>query len=146
VSSKRHMIRALLEALEPRTLMTVTIDPLPAIYGSGITLPAAKSVIIPLTSTNTLGGKVTYTVTSSNPKLVPVLNSLNPAVSATRTFVRFSTNFGDMDFQLFNDVAPVAVNHLLANLSSPDYVNSLFYRIIKQNLGAGQDISIIQGG
>jgi cyclophilin family peptidyl-prolyl cis-trans isomerase len=131
-------MRAMLEALESRTLMTVTIDALPAIYGTGITLPAGKAIQVPLTSTNTLAGKVTYTVLSSNPKLVPLLNSINPAVSRTRTFVRFSTDLGNMDFQLFNDVAPETVSYLLSHLNSPDYVNSIFHRII-----AGV---IIQGG
>jgi peptidyl-prolyl cis-trans isomerase B (cyclophilin B) len=135
-------VRPILEALEARTLMTVSIDPLASIYGPKITLPAGKAIVVPLTGNNTLTGKVTYTVTSNNAKLIPIVNSFRPVVR--RTTIRMSTSLGDMDFQLFNDVAPRAVNYLLNHLSDPDYVNSIFHRIIKANLPT--DLSIIQGG
>ncbi len=136
---------ALCEILESRLLLTVTIDPLAAIYGSTITLPAGKAIQVPITATNTLSGNLTYTVTSSNPSLAPVVNVLHPAVSAARTFIQMSTSMGNMIFELFNDIAPQTVTYLLTHLTSPDYTNSIFQRIIQQNLPT-QTLSIVQGG
>jgi cyclophilin family peptidyl-prolyl cis-trans isomerase len=129
-----------LEALESRTLLTVTLDALPSAFGSTINLPAGKSIQVPLTSSSNVAGKVTYTITASNPSLVPLVDSINPAVSAARTFVQFNTSLGPIVVQLFNDVAPVTVNTFLSHLSSPDYTNSIFHRIV--NSAA----KIIQGG
>lgn len=131
---------AYFEALESRTLLTVVLDALPTLYGAEIALPAGKSIQVPLTSSTNVAGKVTYTVTASNGTIIPIVDVLNPAVSPARTFVQISTSLGNMTFQLFNDVAPATVSHMLGNLNTPDYTGSIFHRIINTAF------KIVQGG
>ena len=53
------------EHLESRTLLTAPVlDPI-----SAKTLPAGKSLIVPLTATDTDGNPLTYSVTSSSPAI-----------------------------------------------------------------------------
>lgn len=127
------------------------IDPLP-----NVTLPAGKSIIIPITATVTNGQPLTYTVTGSTNAMALVLHTNNPfwklnvaqacATNAAGSFttpfrggLATVTNVGDLTFMLFPEYAPNTVA-IFQGLSAAGFFNSntIFHRVIAN--------SIIQGG
>jgi cyclophilin family peptidyl-prolyl cis-trans isomerase len=116
------------ESLETRCLLAApVIDPITGpTSASGITpnIPAGKSLIIPITATDTDGNPLTYSVSSSNPQ---VSATLHPG----GTFLKVSVqNFGDMVFQLFPDIAPNTVNQITGLVNRGFYNGLTFHRVV----------------
>lgn len=62
-----------------------------------------------------------------------------PLVRAADTYVRFHTNLGNIDVELFNDDAPNTV----ANFNSYNYTNSIIHRVATI---ANSGLEVVQGG
>jgi cyclophilin family peptidyl-prolyl cis-trans isomerase len=59
------------------------------------------------------------------------------------TIVRFTTNLGTFDVQLFDEQVPTTVANFLGYVGNDSYVNSLFHRSTTYD---SADIQIVQGG
>lgn len=59
------------------------------------------------------------------------------------TIVRFTTNLGTFDVQLFDEQVPTTVANFLGYVGNGSYTNSLFHRSTTYN---SADIQIVQGG
>lgn len=62
--------------------------------------------------------------------------------SHAQTIVRFETNVGNIDVQLFDDTAPTTVENFLGYVSRGDYEGTIFHR----SIFLPGNLSIIQGG
>ena len=128
------------------------IDPIP-----NVTVPAGKSLIIPITATATNGRALTYTVTASTNALAVVLHTNNPfwklniaQAAATNAPGAFATpyrgglvtvtNMGDMTFMLFPEYAPHTVNVFQGLTASGFYSsNTIFHRVVAGFVDQGGD-------
>ena len=121
-----------------------------------VTVPAGKSIILPITATVTNGRPLTYTVRSSTNGMAMVLHTNNPfwklnvaqacASNAPGAFptpfrggTATVTNVGDMTFMLFPEYAPHTVA-IFQGLSASGFYNSntIFHRVVTN--------FVIQGG
>jgi cyclophilin family peptidyl-prolyl cis-trans isomerase len=121
-----------------------------------VTVPAGKSLIIPITATVTNGRAITYTITGSTNAMAIVLHTNNPfwklnvaqacATNAPGAFptpfrggLATVTNVGDMTFMLFPEYAPQTVA-IFQGLSAAGFYNSntIFHRAVTN--------FVIQGG
>ena len=118
------------------------IDPI-----TDVTLPAGKSLIVPVTATSSNGRSLTYTVTSSTNGIAVVMHTNNPfwrlsvaqvasssAPGAYQTPYRGGvatvTNVGNLTFMLFPEYAPHTVN-VFQGLTTSGFYNSntIFHRV-----------------
>jgi cyclophilin family peptidyl-prolyl cis-trans isomerase len=138
-------------------LLAVLTDAAPVINPiANVTVPAGKSIIIPVTATVTNGRPLTYTVTGSTNAMAIVMHTNNPfwklnvaqacAANAPGAFptpfrggTATVTNVGDMIFMLFPEYAPQAVS-IFQGLSASGFYNSntIFHRVVSN--------FVIQGG
>ena len=128
------------------------IDPIP-----NVTIPAGKSLIIPITATSTNGRALTYTVTGSTNAIAMVLHTNNPfwklniaQAAATNAPGAFATpyrgglvtvtNMGDLTFMLFPEYAPHTVN-VFHGLTASGFYNSntIFHRVVSGFVYQGGD-------
>jgi cyclophilin family peptidyl-prolyl cis-trans isomerase len=128
-----------------------TIDPIPS-----VTIPAGKSLIVPVTATSPGGLPLTYTVTSNTNGIAVVMHTNNPfwqltlaqaaptnALGAYKTPFRGGavtvTNVGTMTFMLFPEYAPHTIN-VFQGLTTSGFYNSntIFHRVVSN--------FVIQGG
>ncbi|HUA37775.1 MAG TPA: peptidylprolyl isomerase [Candidatus Sulfopaludibacter sp.] len=137
--------------------MTGSLVAAPVITPIGnVTVPAGKSLIIPITATVTNGRPLTFTITGITNGIAIVTHTNNPfwkinvaqacAANAPGAFqtpfrggVATVTNVGDMTFMLFPEYAPNTVS-IFQGLSDSGFYNSntIFHRVING--------FIIQGG
>jgi cyclophilin family peptidyl-prolyl cis-trans isomerase len=128
------------------------IDPV-----ASVTIPARKSLILPVTATSPNNRPLTYTVTSStnaiqvevpanNPfwKMSVVQAAASNAPGAYLTPYRGGlvsvTNVGDMTFMLFRDRAPHTVDVIQGLTDSGFYSsNTIFHRVIAGFMNQGGD-------
>ena len=128
------------------------IDPIPS-----ASIPAGKSLIIPVTATSPNGLPLSFLATSStnaitvqvhtnNPfwKLSVVQAALATAPGAYKTPYRGGlvtvTNVGDMTFMLFRDVAPRTVDAIQGLTAGGLYTsNTIFHRVIAGFMNQGGD-------
>jgi cyclophilin family peptidyl-prolyl cis-trans isomerase len=131
-----HTYRPLLERLEPREVPAApVIDPQANVAP---TIPAGKTLFIPVTATDPQGEPLTFSVTSSNPGAVTA--TLEPQ---SNTFLKISVaGFGDMVYELFGDLAPDTVSRISGLVQSGFYNGLTFHRIGP----AGSGLVFIQGG
>jgi len=61
----------------------------------------------------------------------------------TRPVVRFETNFGDVDIELFNDIVPNTVSNFLNYVRTGRYDQTFFHRMTRD---VGSSIEVLQGG
>lgn len=73
------------------------------------------------------------------------LPDISELLSPSNTVVRFETNYGDVDIELFDTEAPVTVANFLKYIRDGDYDQTIFHRLAKQGTG-GTDPFVIQGG
>ncbi len=138
-------------------LLASSVFPAPAIDPvADVTIPAGRSLILPVTATSPAGRPLTFTVLSSTAGIVPVLHTNNPfwklsavqvadpsAPGAFQTPFRGGTatvtNVGDMTFMLFPEYAPHTVN-VFQGLTYSGFFssNTIFHRVITN--------FVIQGG
>src|SRR5262249_46207110 len=99
---QRRAYRPVVEGLEERCLLAApVVDP---INFTPLNIPTNKTLFVPVTATDADGNPLTYTAVSSNP-LISVTPRNNP-----HSFLKLSVaGFGDMVFQLFDDLTPNTV-------------------------------------
>ena len=86
------------------------------------------------------GGPLTYSVTSTNPLLTATLQP----TSNKSLVLNVADGFGQMTFQLFDNLAPRTTQHIETLVNNGEFAtNSNFYRIA--HLTGGTDF-VIQGG
>ena len=128
------------------------VDPIP-----DVTIPAGRSLIVPVTGTSPSGRPLTYTVTSSTNAIAVVMHTNNPfwqlsVAQAAPTNAPGSyptpyrgglvtvTNVGNMTFMLFPEYATHAVN-VFQGLTTAGFYNSntIFHRVINDFMIQGGD-------
>jgi cyclophilin family peptidyl-prolyl cis-trans isomerase len=132
LSGRRHSYRPRVEGLEERCLLTVAINAIP-----NQSVPQGKTLIVPVTGTDSAGDPLTYTVTSS------ASSQVDAQVLNGNTFVKISVSIGgtptgDMVFELFNDFTPNTVSQITALINKGFYNGLTFHRVIPN--------FVIQGG
>jgi cyclophilin family peptidyl-prolyl cis-trans isomerase len=129
-----------------------TIDPIPS-----ASIPAGKSLILPVTATSPNGRALTFSATSSTNRITVQVHTNNPfwkmsvvqAASPSapgayqtpfRGGVETVTNIGDMTFMLFRDIAPHTVDVIQGLTASGMYTsNTIFHRVIAGFMNQGGD-------
>ncbi len=96
-------------------------------------VPVAKAVTVPINASQPGGRPLTYTVTSSNPKIMARVKTGNPYLKLTVSYAG-DTNAaafrGEMLLQLFRDMAPMTVGNI-AGLAQAGFYDGLhFHRIV----------------
>lgn len=137
--------------------VTALLSAAPVIAPIGnVTVPAGKSLIVPITATVTNGRPLTYTITGNTNAMAIVMHANDPfwklnvaqacaanAPGAFQTMFRGGlvtvTNVGDLTFMLFPEYAPNTVS-IFKGLSDSGFYNhnTIFHRVING--------FIIQGG
>ncbi|HLJ95684.1 MAG TPA: Ig-like domain repeat protein [Gemmataceae bacterium] len=128
---QRRSLRPILEDLEDRCLLAApVVDP---INFTPLNIPAGKTLFVPVTATDADGNPLTYTATSSNSQItVTPRNNPHP-------YLKISVaGFGDMVFQLFDDLTPNTVATIEGLVKSEFYNNLTFHRVVSN--------FVIQGG
>jgi cyclophilin family peptidyl-prolyl cis-trans isomerase len=127
-SGRTHSYRPRVEGLEDRCLLTVAITAIPS-----QNVPQGRTLIVPVAATDSAGNPLTYTVTSSNSSQV------NAQVLTGNTFMKITVaGFGNMVFELFNDLAPNTVAEITTLVNKGFYNGLTFHRVIPN--------FVIQGG
>ena len=138
--------------LVSQTWAAPAIDPL-----SNVSIPAGKSLIIPVTATSPTGRPLTFTATSSTNRIIVQVHTNNlfwkmsvvqaapanaPGAFPTpfRGSLETVTNVGDMTFMLFRDLAPHTVD-VIQGLTAGGLYNSntVFHRVIAGFMIQGGD-------
>lgn len=70
------------------------------------------------------------------------LPSIGDLENANNSVVRFETNFGDIDIELFNSVAPITATNFLNYVNSGRFDSTFFHRLAF----SGGDPFVLQGG
>ena len=128
------------------------IDPI-----SSASIPAGKTLILPVTAASPNGRPLTFTATSSTNRITIEIHTNNPfwkmsVVQAAagnppglfptpfRGGVVTVTNVGDMTFMLFRDIAPHTVDVIQGLTASGLYTsNTIFHRVIAGFMNQGGD-------
>lgn len=117
--------------LEERSLLAApVINPV-----ANVQIPSGKTLMVPVSATDADGDPLTYTVTSSggDPNSVVMVRSGHP-------FMKISVaNYGDMVFQLFDDITPNTVSTISTLINQGFYNNLTFHRMIKDFMIQGGD-------
>ena len=156
--SARHMHRrkvlpfVLCAMLVSHLRAAPVIDPI-----SSASIPAGKSLTLPITASSPNGRPLSYTVTSSTNRITVEIHTNNPfwkisvvqvttngAPGAFQTPFRGSvatvTNLGDMTFMLFRDRAPKTVDVFQGFTAAGFYnSNTIFHRVIPNFMIQGGD-------
>ncbi len=129
-----------------------TIDPIP-----NASIPAGKSLIVPVTATSPNGRPLTFSATSSTNRITVQVHTNNPvwkmsvAQAASpaapgaypitfRGGVETVTNIGDLTFMLFRDLAPRTVDVIQGLTAGGLYTsNTIFHRVISGFMIQGGD-------
>src|ERR1700690_3226059 len=119
------------------------IDPIPS-----ASIPAGKTLILPVTASSPNGRPLTFTATSSTNRITIEIHTNNPfwkmsVVQAAagnppgsfptpfRGGVVTVTNVGDMTFMLFRDIAPHTVDVIQGLTAGGLYTsNTIFHRVV----------------
>jgi cyclophilin family peptidyl-prolyl cis-trans isomerase len=146
------LILALLVLSATRLLAAPVLDAL-----NDVTIPAGKSLILPVTATSPSGRPLTFSATSSTNGIAVIIHTNNPfwkmsvvqaapanAPGAYQTPFRGGTetvtNVGDLTFMLFPEYAPQAVNVFKGLTASGFYNrNTIFHRVISGFMIQGGD-------
>ena len=117
------------EKMESRELLAApAMDAL-----SQISVPAGKSILLPLHSTTSDNTAVSYTVTSSDP-------AVKTSVLSGGTYVKFSVSgYGDLTFKLFDTLTPDTVSKIKTLVQQGFYDGLTFHRVIKNFVTQGGD-------
>ncbi len=115
------------ESLETRVVLTApTLQVLP-----NVTLLAGSPLLVPLDGFDADGQTLTFTASSSGA-------NVGTTVYAGNRSLQFDvTGFGDMTFQLLEDLAPRATERAVTLAESQFYNGSIFHRINSNNVHGG---------
>ncbi len=73
--------RLLIEPLEDRSMLSVTLGPITGPDTGGVfDVPSGKDLYVPLVGSDTAGTSITYTVSSSNPNVKATVLTGNPTL------------------------------------------------------------------
>lgn len=123
-------VRPRIEALEGRDLLAVSIQPI-----SSVSVPATKTLFVPVQGTDSAGNPIDYTVTSSNPQVKATVRSGHPYLDIS------VAGFGDMVFQLFDDLDPNTVKEITGLVDKGFYNGLTFHRVVPNFVIQGGDPS-----
>jgi cyclophilin family peptidyl-prolyl cis-trans isomerase len=124
------------ENLEERCLLAAspTINPVQV----PLSIPANKTLFLPVTASDPGGGTVTFSVSSNNANVTATQRTGD-------TFLQLNVaTFGTMEFELFNSLAPRTVSYLTGLVEAGFYNGLTFHRVT--TVGPTSQIAIIQGG
>jgi len=148
----RGSVAGLLLAAALPLVAAPVIDPVPA-----ATIPAGRSLIVPITASSGNGRPLTFTATSSTNAIAVVPHTNNPfwklsvaQVAGANAPGAFSTpfrggsvtvtNVGDLTFMLFPEYAPHAVSVFQGATASGFFTtNTIFHRVIAGFMNQGGD-------
>ncbi|HEY4311894.1 MAG TPA: peptidylprolyl isomerase [Pirellulales bacterium] len=131
------------EPLEDRHLLSVTLNPINGPdLSSAYNVPSGKDLYVPLVGHDT-GQSITYTANSTNPSVQVSVLTGNPDLvfNVTGTDSNGFSFSGQLEFQLFENLAPQTVAAIIADVNSGVYTNSSFYR-----METSSSFQLIQGG
>jgi cyclophilin family peptidyl-prolyl cis-trans isomerase len=111
------------------------IDPI-----ANVTVPAGKTLIVPVTAVSSNGWPLTYSATSSLSKVTVTVRAGHPNLKMA------VKDFGDLVFELFDDLAPLTVETIRGLAQSGFYDNLTFHRVISEFVIQGGDPSGTGGG
>jgi cyclophilin family peptidyl-prolyl cis-trans isomerase len=130
--------RCAIESLESRQLLSIT---LPSISSQTVLTGAPLNVV--LNGSESSGHALTYSATVTSLTLsggsltAAMSSSSNPSLKLSISDAGDNLS-GDVVFQLFKDLAPETVDHIMALVNAGEYDNTTFHRIIENFM--------IQGG
>lgn len=115
--------------LEGRLVMAAPVlDPI-----ATQSVPVNKTLMVPVTATDADGDPLTYTVTSDNGTVTATVRNNHPYLKMT------VAGYGDMIFQLFDDITPTAVQNITSLVNAGSYDGLTFHRIISGFMSQGGD-------
>ncbi len=117
--------RPVLEALEDRCLLSITLD-----QPANVNVPGGKTLTIPLTASSASNAALTYSVTSSNPAVTATLHTGDPFLQFTLSSSNAQINGQTITLQLFPEYAPNTVQRITDLVNSNFYNGKSFYRIV----------------
>lgn len=135
-SKRRGGFGERLELLEPRQLLTVTLNPITA-----NDLPAGKVEYVPLTASDDTQSPISFSVQSSDPSVTSEVvtggRSLKLNISGVDATSQPFT--GDLTFRLFEDLAPTTTSRIINLVNSGFYNGLIFHRVIGSFVAQGGD-------
>jgi cyclophilin family peptidyl-prolyl cis-trans isomerase len=127
--SHHRRYRPLVEGLEERCLLAApVVDPI-----ANVTVPAGKTLVVPVTATDTDGNPLTYTATSDNSAVSVEVHAGNPFLKiavAQQQSDGTLKSLGTMTFELFQDLTPNTVAVITKLVNAGFYDNLIFHRIV----------------
>ena len=143
--ARRALKSRRVEQLEPRQMLTVTMNPI-----NNVQLPGGQVTYVPLTGIDSAGQPITYTFKTTDPNVTLSLQSTTSKtlvlnVSGTdNTGTAFT---GTLELHLFEDLAPQTTAHIESLVSSGFYTGKDFFRVIdgfvaQNNGSSGTNISV----
>lgn len=125
---KPNRRRPVVDLLEPRRLLHAPIIEAP----KKLTIPAGTPLYVPLTVDYDHTDRLRFSARTSGSDISA---TFRPGDS---TYIRMQTTLGDMDFQLYDDVAPDTVRRIVGLVKSGFYDGLTFHRVVRG--------FVIQGG
>ena len=120
--------RPTVESLEVRQLLDAPrVDPIPA-----QTIPAGRTLHLPVRTVFDGPGRPRFSAQSTDPSITVEYRA------GSNTWIRMETTKGNMDFQLFDDLAPDTVARMLGLVRSGFFDGLTFHRVVPN--------FVIQGG
>jgi hypothetical protein len=117
-------------------LPPVILDPLSTDNGAPrveAKIPVGKTLVLPLAaSTDPAGGILSFTVRSSNPKIMARVRTGCPILKIHASYAGDGTTAafaGDLEFQLFRDATPVTSGIIGGAAQAGFYDNLIFHRV-----------------
>ncbi len=134
--SIQRAARAFVEALEIRRLLaSPVLDAISDLNDA----PGGKPVFIPLSASDSDNQALTYTISSSNPKIKIDIHKDNVWLKLD------IANYGSLTFELFQDIAPRTVATIRSFVEAGFYDGLTFHRIANLGTTANPQF-IVQGG
>lgn len=117
------------EGLESKYLLAPVLDAI-----ADVSVPARKTLFVPVTASDSVGNGLTYTVTANG-------GPVTAAVRDGHNYLKLSVaNYGDMVFQLFDDLAPQTVAKISQLVNSGFYNGLTFHRVVPGFVIQGGDL------